>query len=127
MLGLLAEAYGRAGSTAEADVLLHEALAHVEQTQSRAGEAELHRLQGQLRLGFPGGDLAEAEAFFQRALGVARRQEARWWELRAATSLARVWAAGGEHRKARDLLAPVFDWFTEGTGMPDLAEAKELL
>jgi hypothetical protein len=58
---------------------------------------------------------------------VARRQEARWWELRAATSLARLYAAGGEHRKARDLLFPAFDWFTEGMGMQDLVAAKKLL
>ena len=102
-------------------------MAHVERTQARAGEAELHRLQGQLRLGLPRPDVAGAQAFFRRALEVARHQQAKWWELRAAISLAHLWAKGGEHGKARDLLAPILGWFTERAGTPDLEEAKELL
>jgi predicted ATPase len=70
---------------------------------------------------------AEAGRCFGRALGVARRQEARLLELRTATSLARLWADRGERRKAHDLLAPLYDWFTEGFDRPDLIEARALL
>lgn len=108
-------------------MLLHEALAHVERTRSRAAEAELYRLQGQLRLGLPRPDEAAAEAFFLRALEVARHQNAGWWELRAATSLARSWTKGGKDQRARNLLAPILDRFAYQSGMPDLEEAKELL
>ncbi|MFO1050456.1 MAG: hypothetical protein U1E52_21465, partial [Geminicoccaceae bacterium] len=125
MLGLLAEAQGRAGNTAEADALLGEALAHVERTEARVAEAELHRLQGELRLPQP--DHAAAEACFRHALAVARRQEAGWWELRAATSLARLWAARGDRGEARDLMAPILARIIEGAGMPDVAEARGLL
>ena len=127
LLGLLAEAQGRAGAIAEADALLGEALAHVEWSGARAPEAELHRLRGELCLSSPRPDEDGAEAFFQRALETARRQKARWWELRSATSLARLWATRGERRKVPELLAPILSWFTEGTGMSDLVEARTLL
>lgn len=127
MQGLLAEALGRAGRTDEADMLLHEALAHVERTRSRAAEAELYRLQGQLQLSLPRPDEAAAEAFFLRALEVARHQKAGWWELRVATSLARLWTKGGKDQRAGNLLAPILDRFAYQSGMPDLEEAKELL
>jgi predicted ATPase len=78
-----------------------------------------------LRASRDGGE--EAEAAFQRAIDVARAASARWFELRAATSLARLWAGRGERRKAGDLLTPVFGWFTEGFDTPDLVEANELL
>ena len=127
MEGLLAEALARAGRTDEADVLLDNALACVERTGSRAAEAELYRLRGHLRLSLLRPNSAAAEAFFLQALNVARHQKAGWWELRAATSLARLWAAVDQHWKARDLLVPIFERFSEETSMPDLTEAKELL
>ena len=75
----------------------------------------------------PGQHGDEAEAYFERALAVARRQSARMWELRAATSLARLWSERGERQKAHDLLAPIYAWFTEGFDTADLKDAKVLL
>jgi predicted ATPase len=72
-------------------------------------------------------DAAQAEACFQQALDIARRQEAKSWELRAATSLARLWQSQGKRQDAYDLLAPVYEWFTEGFDTADLIEAKVLL
>jgi predicted ATPase len=72
-------------------------------------------------------DLAKSEAYFERALAVAREQRAKSWELRAATSLARLWRDQGKRTQAHDLLAPVYDWFTEGFDTLDLKEAKALL
>jgi predicted ATPase len=127
MLGMLAEACGRSGSLEEAAALLQEALAHVEHSQARAAEAELFRLQGELRLGAPQPDVAEAETSFLQALAVARRQKAGWWELRAATSLARLWAERGEPRRVQDLLGPLLSRFPASSGLPDLEEARKLL
>jgi predicted ATPase len=90
-------------------------------------EAELHRLRGEAVLALSSERAAEAEASHRRALAVAREQGARLWELRAATSLGRLWAGGGERRKAHDLLAPVYGGFTEGLETPDLTNAKALL
>jgi predicted ATPase len=123
-LALLAEAFGRVGQTNEALSVVRDALAEVERTGIRYHEAELHRLDGEFRLGF---DEAEAEACFQRAIAVARTQQAKSFELRAATSLARLWQRRRQRAKARDLLAPVYDWFTEGFDTADLKEAKALL
>ena len=123
-LALLAEAHGRAGRPAAGLDLLAEALDRVERTGGRWLEAELHRLRGELLLALPEPDPAEAEACFRRALAVAREQGARMWELRAATSLARLWRDQGRHAEARDLLAPVYGWFTEGFDTPDLQEAR---
>src|SRR5262249_13228262 len=99
----------------------------VEQHEERWWEAEIHRLRGVLLLRQPGTPQAEAEAWLQRALDVARRQEARSLELRAAMSLARLWQQQGKHAAARELLAPIYGWFTEGFDTPDLQEAKALL
>ena len=71
--------------------------------------------------------MREAEGCFHRALSVAQKQSAKWWELRAARSLARIWADRGERRKAHDVLAPIFGWFTEGFETADLKDAKRLL
>jgi predicted ATPase len=71
--------------------------------------------------------LAQAEAQFQQAIEIARSQSAKFWELRAATSLARLWRDQGKNAEARDLLAPVYGWFSEGFDLPDLKEAKALL
>ena len=99
----------------------------VERTGVRWIEAELHRLRGELQLALPKPDQSDAEACFGRALAVAREQQAKFWELRAATSLARLWRDQGKRAEARDLLAPVYGWFTEGFDTPDLKDAKALL
>ena len=90
-------------------------------------EAEVHRTAGEIALMSPEPDAAKAEAYFERALAVARAQQAKSWELRAATSLARLWRDQGKRDEARDLLAPVYGWFTEGFDTLDLKEAKALL
>jgi predicted ATPase len=124
-LGLLAEAHGTIGQTAAALGLVDEALARLERTDERLFEAEVHRLKGELLLASSGAD--RAEACLRRAIEVARAQDARLWELRAATSLARLWAEQGKRAEARDLLAPVYGWFTEGFDTADLKKAKALL
>jgi predicted ATPase len=125
-LGLLAEAYGRVEQLAEGLPLLEEALVAVHSTGERFYEAELHRLKGELLL-LATDKEAEAEACFQQALAVARRQQAKSWELRAAVSLARLWHQQGKCAEAHALLAPVYGWFTEGFDTTDLQEAKTLL
>jgi predicted ATPase len=122
---LLAEAHGRLGQTTVALGVVDEALARVERTGERLFEAELHRLKGELMLLSPGAD--QPEACFRRAVEMARAQDAKLWELRAATSLARLWAEQGRYADAHDLLAPVYGWFTEGFDTPDLGDAKALL
>jgi predicted ATPase len=99
----------------------------VEQHDERWWEAEVSRLRGVVLLRQPGTPPAEAEACFQRALDVARRQEAKSLELRAAMSLARLWHHQGKRDEARGLLAPIYGWFTEGFDTADLQEAKALL
>jgi predicted ATPase len=126
-LGLMAGVLGGAGSGSEALALLDEALARVNRTGERWFEAELHRLKGEALLRLSTASFSEGEACFVKALTVAREQGAKMWELRAATSLARLWAEQGERRKAYDLLAPVHGWFTEGFDTADLKDAKALL
>jgi class 3 adenylate cyclase/predicted ATPase len=123
-LALLSEA---AGPGAEALEFLEDALARAEQSGERWFEAELHRRKGEGLLTLAAARPAEAEACFGRALAVARGQGARMWELRAATSLTRLWRDQGKRAEAHDLLAPVYSWFTEGFDAPDLKEAKGLL
>jgi len=106
---------------------LAEAHALVEQQEERWWEAEVCRLRGVLFLQQPGIPQAEAEAWLQRALAVARRQEAKSLELRAAMSLARLWQEQGKCTAARELLAPIYGWFTEGFDTTDLQEARALL
>jgi predicted ATPase len=120
-----AEAQAKSGHPEEGLVTVAEALAVVEETGERHSEAELYRLQGELLLSL--GDDAEAEASLQKAVQVARRQSAKSWELRAATSLARLWQKQDRRREARKLLAQVYDWFTEGFDTRDLKEARALL
>jgi class 3 adenylate cyclase/predicted ATPase len=126
-LVLLAEAAGNAGQVAEGLRLLGEALAVME--ESRRGDllAEAYRLQGELRLRQAVPEVAQAEACFQQALAIARRQQAKSWELRTATSLSRLWQQQGKRDEARALLAPIYGWFTEGFDTADLQEAKRLL
>ena len=99
----------------------------IETTMERWSEAEVHRVAGELALMSPQPDTAKAEAYFERALAVAREQQAKSWELRAAMSMARLWRDQGKRDEARDLLAPVYGWFTEGFDTRDLKEAKALL
>jgi predicted ATPase len=107
--------------------LLAEALAVVNTTGGRHYEAELHRLHGELLLQQPVPDALAAGTYFQQALDVARRQQAKSWELRAATSLARLWQQQGKRAEARDLLTPIYGWFTEGFDTADLVDAQMLL
>jgi predicted ATPase len=99
----------------------------VEQQDERWWEAEVHRLRGVLLLRQTGMPQEEAEAWLQRALDVARRQEAKSLELRAAMSLSRLWQQQGKRDEARALLVPIYGWFTEGFDTADLQEAKALL
>jgi predicted ATPase len=108
-------------------VVLAEALALVEQTGVRFYEAETYRIKGTLLLHQAVPDAAQAAACFQQALAIARQQQAKSWELRAATSLARLWQSQGQRQEAYDLLAPVYGWFTEGFDTADLQGAKVLL
>jgi predicted ATPase len=127
MLALLGEAHGKAGQAEEGLALLDEARGLVAKTGERAFEAEVHRMKGELLLARSPSDQPGAEASFRQALEVARRQSAKSWELRAATSLARLRQRQGEKDEARDLLAPVYAWFTEGFDTRDLKDAKALL
>jgi class 3 adenylate cyclase/predicted ATPase len=126
-LALLAEAYRDTGQPEEGLYPIAEALDHVAQTGIVYYEAELHRLEGELRLRLEAADEQRAEASFRRALEIARQQQAKSWELRAATSLARLWGEHGRRAEARELLGPVYGWFTEGFDTADLKNAKALL
>ena len=99
----------------------------VETTKETLCEAEVNRMAGDIALMSPERDEAKAEAYFERALAVARAQQAKSWELRAAVSMARLWREQGKRDEARELLAPVYGWFTEGFDTPDLKQAKALL
>ena len=99
----------------------------VETTKEGWCEAEINRIAGEIALKPQERDTAKAEKHFQRSLAVARQQQAKSWELRAAMSVARLWRDQGKRQEARELLAPVFGWFTEGFDTLDLKEAKALL
>jgi predicted ATPase len=133
-LALLAEAYGQAGQAEDGLHALAEAKALVDKTGERWYEAELYRLKGELQLQHLAGrgqrypaPLAEAEAALQQALAIARRQQAKSLELRATVSQSGLWQQQGKRLEARELLAPVYGWFTEGFDTADLQEAKGLL
>jgi len=128
LVALLAEAYGRAGQPARGLLTIDEALAEVERTGERIYEAMLHCIKGEVLLA-QGGDGAEpqAETCFRRAVGVARQQQARSWELRATTSLCRLWQGQGQRKDAHHMLAEIYGWFTEGFDTPDLRKARALL
>ena len=104
-----------------------EAITAIEKTKERWFEAEVRRTAGEVALNLPPPDAAKAEAYFERALAVARQQQAKSWELRAAMSMARLWRDQGKAQQARELLAPIYRWFTEGFNTLDLKEAKALL
>jgi len=126
LFGLLAEAQQAAGQLAEAHGTVATALAVAAQTGQLFWDAELHRLDGDLLLA-TGRTADEAATRYHRALAIAREQGARSFELRAATSLARLWRDQGKRAEARELLAPVYGWFTEGFDTRDLREAKTVL
>jgi predicted ATPase/predicted negative regulator of RcsB-dependent stress response len=126
-LGLLARALAQAGRAGEGLGALTKALDRVAGTEELWFKAELHRLRGELLLALPQPDPSGAEACFRQALAIAREQAARMWELRAATSLARLWRDQGKRAEAHDLLAPVYGWFTEGFETSDLNNARALL
>jgi predicted ATPase len=126
-LGLLAEAYCDTGQAEDGLRVVAEALDHVAQTGIVYYEPELRRLEGELQLCRDPADVETAEACFRRAVEIAHKQEAKSWELRAALSFARLWRDHGKRAEARDLLAAVYGWFTEGFGTPVLQEAKALL
>jgi len=126
-LALLAEAYSAAGQPKVGLTVLDEAFTLVATTEACWWEAELSRLKGVLLLQLPSPEVSQAEACFHQALEVARRQQAKALELRAALSLSRLWQQQGQREAARDLLAPLYAWFTEGFDTPDLQEAQTLL
>ena len=123
----LAKAYAELGQFDDAWRCVGEAITAVETTKERMWEAGVHRTVGEIALLLPEPDAAKAQAYFERALSVARNQQAKSWELGAAMSLARLWHDQGKPQQARELLAPVYGWFTEGFDTRDLKEAKALL
>jgi predicted ATPase len=126
-LALLAEAHGTIGQPEAGLTVLAEALTLTDITGTRWYDPELYRLKGELLLQRSLDHQAEAESCFYRALDIARNQQAKSFELRTATSLARLWQQQGKHQEAHDLLAPVYSWFTEGFDTADLQEAQALL
>jgi len=132
-LAMLAEAYGKVGQAEEGFAMLAEALAVVDRNGERVSEAELYRIKGELTLQQqskvqgPKSKVEEAEGYFLKAIEIARKQQAKSLELRAAMSLARLWQQQGKKKEAHDLLAEIYGWFTEGFDTKDLQEAKTLL
>ena len=126
-LSCLAKAYAELDQFDHAWRCIGEAMTAMETTKETWCEAEVHRIAGDIALMSSHPDAAKAEAYFERALAVARAQQAKSWELRAAMSMARLWRDQGKRDEARDLLAPVYSWFTEGFDTLDLKEAKALL
>jgi predicted ATPase len=123
----LAEVAGHSGRVEEGLHLLAEALVALEASQRGDMLTEVYRLKGELLLRQATADAPQAEVCFQRALAIARRQQAKSWELRAAMSLCRLWQRQGRHAEAYELLAPIYSWFTEGFDTADLQEARALL
>ena len=126
-LSYLAKAYAELGQFDSAQRCCEEAKTQIKTTKERRWEAEVNRVAGKIALKSPEADIAKAEAYFERALAVARQQQAKSWELRAAMSMARLWRDQGKRDEARELLAPIYGWFTEGFDTRDLKEVKALL
>ena len=126
-LALLAEVYAQVGQYEAGLARLAEGLAVVDETGERRWEVELCRLKGELLLACSAEHATEAETCFLQALDIARHQQARSLELRAAVSLSRLWQQQGKRDEARELLVPIYGWFTEGFDTVDLQEAKALL
>jgi predicted ATPase len=126
-LSYLTRAYVELGQFDEASRCIEEAMIAVQTTSENWYEADLHRMAGEIALTSPKPDAVQAEANFERSLAVARQQQAKSWELRAAMSMARLWRSQGKVQQARELIAPVYGWFTEGFDTRDLKEAQALL
>ena len=124
---MLAIAYADSGQFDDAWRCIGEAMTSMQTSMERWCEAEAHRVAGEIALKSPQRDAAKAQAYFEHSLTVARAQQAKSWELRAAMSLARLLSDQGKRQTARDLLAPIYDWFTEGFDTSDLRKAKALL
>ena len=123
----LAMSYTEIGQPDDARRCIDDAIDKVERSKEKWCEAEVNRVAGEVALRSPAPDTEKAEKYFGRALAVARRQQAKSWELRAAMSMARLWRDQGKTQQARELLAPVYGWFSEGFDTLDLKEAKALL
>ena len=126
-LSYLARAHAELGQIDDAWRCIGEAMTAVQTSKERWCEGDIHRIAGQIALILPERNATKAEVYFERALLVARAQQAKSWELRAAMSMARLWRDQGKPQQARELLAPVYGWFTEGFNTRDLQEAKALL
>jgi predicted ATPase len=126
-LSCLARAYAELGQFEEAWRSIDEAMRAVETTKEKWCETEVLRMAGEIALKSPEPDAAKAENYFERALAIARAQQAKSWELRAAMSMARLWRDQGKRQQACDLLGSIYGWFTEGFHTNDLRQAKTLL
>lgn len=126
-LPYLARCHAELGQFEEAWRCIDEAMRAAETTKETWCEAEIHRTAGEITLISPAPDAAKAQAYFERAIAISREQTAKFWELRAAMSLARLWSDQGRRQQAHELLAPVYGWFTEGFDTRDLEQAKALL
>ena len=120
-------AYSELGQPDDARRCIDDAIDKVERSKEKWCEAEVHRIAGEIALKSLAPDTEKAEKYFEHALSVARARQAKSWELRAAMSMARLWRSQGKAQQARELLAPVYGWFTEGFDTRDLKEAKALL
>ncbi len=126
-MSYLARAHAELGQFDDAWRSIAEAITAVETTKEKWCEAEINRIAGEIAVMSPQPDEGKAEAYFERAIAIAHKQQAKSWELRAAMSMARLWRDQGKRQQAHDLLAPVYGWFTEGFDTLDLKEAKALL
>ena len=126
-LSLMALAHTALGQSSEASRCIDEAMTIIKKSEERWFEAEVNRIAGEIALMTPEPDAAKAQECFEQALAIARAQQAKSWELRVAMSMARLWRDQGKQDAARELLAPVYGWFTEGFDTLDLKEAKALL
>ncbi len=126
-LSMLGAAYERSGLAGEGLDRVTQALEIVETSQERWWEPELYRLRGSLLVDMSSDNGSEAELCYRKAIESAQSQQAKSWELHAVTSLARLWQSQGKHQKAYDLLAPIYNWFTEGFDTADLKDAKALV
>jgi predicted ATPase len=126
-LSKIASIYAALGKFDDARRCIAEAMNAIEANKEKWFEADVVRTAGEIELKSPDRDITKAERYFERALAVARQQQAKSWELRAAMSLARLWRDQGKVQQAREQLAPVYGWFTEGFDTRDLKEAKALL
>jgi len=126
-LAILGSTHAALGKFDDARRYVADAMNSIETNKEKWFEAEVNRVAGEIAVKSPAPHTAKAEGYFERALAVARQQQAKSLELRAAMSLARLWRDQDKVQQARELLAPVYDWFTEGFDTRDLKEAKALL